>query len=163
MPLKRLLKYRSNVGQYERLNALCSAAEVGCQTNIPKKWPQEGQRPEKGQPLNKGKLIIASFSHFRGILLSWKHWTLARGRLSYSWPSSPVWPDVGIKIVLMFPKVAQKVTTWKWSISKWAKKLEFFWQLLHENLSPRTFKNRSIWSHWLHDRHVLLRKNKRMI
>ena len=37
-----------------------------------------------------------------------------------------VWPDVGIKIVLMLPKVAQKIATanftWKWSISKWPKK-----------------------------------------
>ena len=65
---------------------------------------------------------------------------------------SAVWPDVGIDGCPIFsPKVAQKqrqkvllecpfqICTNVWQI---------FGLLLYQNLSPRTFKNRPIWSHW---------------
>ena len=65
--------------------------------------------------------------------------------------TSPVWPDVGIKIVRTFSKVAKEVAktvfTWNLSISKWPKKFAKYVCYFCKKMSPKTFKNRPIWSH----------------
>ena len=57
-----------------------------------------------------------------------------------------VWPDVGIKIVLMFPKVTQKVDTAVFTLKvKYFKMAQivarYFGLLLHEKLSPMATLN----------------------
>ena len=63
-----------------------------------------------------------------------------------------VWPDVGIESCLNFIKNCSKrsLTTinLKWMLSKCLQKSQNFELFLWENLSPRAFKNWSIWSHW---------------
>ena len=71
-----------------------------------------------------------------------------------TFPMGPVWPDVGIKIVLMFPKATQKVDTAVFTLKvKYFKMAQivarYFGLLLHEKLSPMAFKNRPIWPNWM--------------
>jgi len=62
-----------------------------------------------------------------------------------------LWPDVGIRSSLKFPKVAQKVVTVFFNLKrqifkvspKVSKHLGYFWKFFQ----PRLFKNHSIWSH----------------
>ena len=62
-----------------------------------------------------------------------------------------LWPDTGIKSSPIFSKVAQKVTTAVYTskvmLSKYPKSHQTFGLFLKDNLSPRIFKNRPIWSH----------------
>ena len=66
--------------------------------------------------------------------------------------TSVVWPDVGLKSSPNYLKVVQKVSTaflLQVSSSKIPPKVSIFGLFLQENLLPRTFKNRPIWSQYL--------------
>ena len=63
-------------------------------------------------------------------------------------------PDAEIKCSLNVPKADQKsshsIFTCK-CFQNSPNRILYFWLLLYENLSPRNFKNRPIWSHWTAD------------
>ena len=93
--------------------------------------------------------LFYHFSFQKGIKTKGK---LVRFVLSFT--SSPVQCDqmLILKVTHFFPKVAQKVATVVFSskivFCKKHKIHQLFGLLLEENLPPRTFKNRPIWSHW---------------
>ena len=66
----------------------------------------------------------------------------------------PVWPDIGIKgslkIIKSCPKVATSGFTQKCGFFKVAQNVtKYLGSFCKNNLTPRTFKNRPIWSHWI--------------
>ena len=65
-----------------------------------------------------------------------------------------MWPVVGIKSSPNIPKRCPKNSHWSYYLKVMLLILVHtihhkFWQLYNVNLSPRIFKNRPIWSHWL--------------
>ena len=61
----------------------------------------------------------------------------------------PVWPDVGVKVAQILPKVAKKYMQHKSEVIQTIPKIcQSFWLLLWYFLSPWRFKYRPIWSRW---------------
>ena len=61
-----------------------------------------------------------------------------------------VWPDIGIKSSPKFSRCCQKVALAVFTVfQNSANCCHQFGLLLKKTLSPRTFKNCTIWSHWL--------------
>ena len=69
-----------------------------------------------------------------------------------AWAIWPVWPDDGVKSSPNVSENAQKVVTTVFTLVrfyKMVKKTAIFWETFVTILSPRIFKNRPIWLHWI--------------
>ena len=65
-----------------------------------------------------------------------------------------MWPDVGIKSGQVFPKTCPKSSHSSFYFKcdpfrNSSESILIHGRILHKNLSPRTFKTRPIWSHWV--------------
>ena len=104
----------------------------------------------------RGLVFIWKYIKYQGLNESYEQRMTAKLRYPYQCEQI-----IDKKVTQFFIKSPKKVTTavftFKVTISKYFKSHQTFGLLLNDKLSPRTFKNRPIWSHWsLHIKSLLL-------